>query len=66
MKYFHRCNKVTHGNESICYFDYDGSGVEYQILAGPAFIAMFSVGGIIMGVLGDIHNRSVLFLKEFN
>jgi len=51
------CNKVTHGNESVCYFDYDGSGVEYQILAGPAFIAMFSVGGIIMGVLGDIHNR---------
>jgi len=24
-----------------CYWDYSGSGIEYQVLAGPAFIAVF-------------------------
>ena len=40
-----------------CEWNYLGSGVMYQILAGPAFIAIFSVMGIVLGILGDIYNR---------
>ena len=37
----------------FCYWDYSGLGYEYQILAGPAFIAVFSVFGVLVSVLSD-------------
>lgn len=37
----------------FCYWDYSGLGYEYQILAGPAFIAVFSVCGVLVSVLSD-------------
>ena len=46
-------------NETICkdteqcYWDYSGSGIEYQILAGPAFIAVFTFSNIITGLTSD-------------
>jgi len=36
-----------------CYWDYSGSGIEYQILAGPAFIAVFTFSNIITGLTSD-------------
>ena len=44
-------------NISYCKWDYAGSGVPYQLLAGPSFIAVFTVAGIVLGVLGDLYNR---------
>ena len=36
-----------------CVWDYSGLGYEYQILAGPAFIAVFSVFGVGISILSD-------------
>ena len=40
-------------NTEQCYWDYSGSGIEYQILAGPAFIAVFTFSNIITGLTSD-------------
>jgi len=58
-KYFNstNCGQYVISNKSVCSWDYDGSGVQYQVLAGPAFIAVFTISGIIIGTLGDIYNR---------
>nr|CAB3262831.1 uncharacterized protein LOC100183908 [Phallusia mammillata] len=52
-----RCMSLKNQNESYCEWNYLGSGIEYQLLAGPCFIAIFTVTGIIIGVLGDVYNR---------
>lgn len=36
-----------------CEWDYAGSGLQYQILAGPAFIAIFTVSNIFTGLTSD-------------
>nr|XP_002127145.1 uncharacterized protein LOC100183908 [Ciona intestinalis] len=54
---FDLCEKVYYENQTYCRWDYTGSGIEYQILAGPSFIAIFTVMGIMIGVLGDKYNR---------
>lgn len=36
-----------------CYWDYSGSGIEYQVLAGPAFIAVFTFANLITGLTSD-------------
>ena len=36
-----------------CVWDYNGLGYQYQILAGPAFIAVFSVCGVAISMLAD-------------
>uniref|UniRef100_H2YBH1 Major facilitator superfamily (MFS) profile domain-containing protein n=1 Tax=Ciona savignyi TaxID=51511 RepID=H2YBH1_CIOSA len=54
---FTMCHAAEHQNKTYCRWDYTGSGIEYQILAGPSFIAIFTVMGIVIGVLGDKYNR---------
>lgn len=60
---FSSCGQYVISNKSVCSWDYDGSGVQYQVLAGPAFIAVFTISGIIIGTLGDIYNRLVEFYQ---
>jgi len=36
-----------------CSWEYSGLGIEYQILAGPAFVAVFSISGVLISVLSD-------------
>ena len=43
--------------EFLCVWDYNGQGIEYQILAGPSFILALCVGGIITGILSDRYNQ---------
>ena len=43
---------IENGTE-ICYWDYSGQGIEYQILAGTVFVVVFTFSGVIMGYLGD-------------
>ncbi len=45
------------GGSSFCEWNYNGLGIEYQILAGPSFILAFSVGGLVIGALADRYNR---------
>ena len=36
-----------------CSWDYSGLGLEYQLLAGPAFVAVFSVSAVVLAVASD-------------
>ena len=36
-----------------CRWDYTGLGLDYQLLAGPAFIAVFTVSGAAVGAAAD-------------
>lgn len=60
------CSKVE--NETSCYdlhingtlyceWNYNGLGIDYQLLAGPAFILVFTIAGVFMGVAADKYNR---------
>jgi len=40
-------------NTEYCYWDYSGSGIEYQVLAGPGFIVAFTVANLITGLTSD-------------
>jgi MFS family permease len=49
-------NETTCTDE--CYWEYSGSGYEYQILAGPAFIGVFTVSAMLLAVLSDfLHDK---------
>ncbi|XP_028410997.1 uncharacterized protein LOC114533625 isoform X2 [Dendronephthya gigantea] len=43
-----------------CRWDYDGTGEQYQILAGPVFILVYTITGIPLGFLGGSNKRSKL------
>jgi len=38
---------------SHCYWEYSGAGIQYQILAGPAFILVFIFSAVFLAVLSD-------------
>jgi len=40
-----------------CMWMYSGQGWEYQVLAGPAFIVVFTISGVLMGFLADRVSR---------
>lgn len=52
-----KCLKDDVNQTAVCKWDYTGSGVEYQLLAGPYFVAIFTVMGVVLGALGDTFNR---------
>lgn len=37
----------------LCSWEYNGVGLEYQVLSGPAFIGVFTVSAIILAVISD-------------
>ena len=49
--------------DTSCVWEYSGQGLEFQLLAGPSFIVMFTVSGVVMGWLADkIHRPRLLAL----
>lgn len=49
-------------NETIsggCKWDYTGQGYDYQILAGPIFILIYTFAAIPVGIAADLYNRKV-------
>ncbi|XP_023322348.1 protein spinster homolog 1 [Eurytemora carolleeae] len=46
-------NETSCTEEPLCYWEYSGLGYEYQILAGPAFIGVFTVSAMLLAVLSD-------------
>lgn len=53
-----RCELLTlEDGKSYCEWNYNGLGFEYQLLAGPAFIAVYSIVGIFFGMAADKFNR---------
>ena len=41
----------------MCRWDYDGTGEQYQILAGPVFILVYTLSGIPVGLFAGVFNR---------
>jgi MFS family permease len=55
---YSRCEAVkTENGTNVCLWDYSGLGIDYQILAGPSFMAVFTVAGVVWGVAADRFNR---------
>lgn len=61
-----QCSAVTNETECLalhvngttyCEWNYNGLGIEYQLLAGPAFILVFTIFGIALGIAADKYNR---------
>lgn len=50
------------GDTHACHWDWTGFGGEYQILAGPAFMAVFTIASLVWGMLADKFDRiNILF-----
>jgi MFS family permease len=39
--------------DAECSWEYTGLGMDYQLLVGPAFMAVFTVGSILWGLVAD-------------
>ncbi|XP_047343477.1 probable glucarate transporter isoform X1 [Vespa velutina] len=51
------CQSLELNGSSYCEWNYSGLGLDYQILAGPSFIAVFTIVGVILGIAADRFNR---------
>lgn len=54
----HAQNSTQH----VCVWDYDGTGSDYQILAGPVFILVYTISGIPLGFCAGIFHRRNLIV----
>lgn len=52
-----RCLALEYNGTTYCEWNYNGLGLEYQLLAGPSFIAVYTIIGIFIGVAADRYNR---------
>ncbi|PZC82588.1 probable galactarate/D-glucarate transporter GudP [Helicoverpa armigera] len=52
------CETLVLNGTRYCEWGYNGLGIDYQVLAGPAFMAVFTVVGVILGVVADKFNRA--------
>lgn len=59
-----KCIETTVGNGSqkhtVCDWNYNGQGFEYQIVAGPVFIVIYTFAGIFISFAADRFNRKIL------
>ena len=46
----------------MCKWDHNGQGLQYEILAGPVFIVVYTLVGIPISVLADFSNRRNLLV----
>ncbi|XP_034933644.1 putative metabolite transport protein HI_1104 [Chelonus insularis] len=51
------CLSLELNGTKYCEWNYNGLGLDYQILAGPSFIAVFTVVGVILGIAADKYHR---------
>jgi len=54
---FRSCESLELNGSYYCEWNYNGLGLDYQILAGPSFIAVFTVVGVLLGIAADKYNR---------
>lgn len=48
------------GSQLVCTWDYVGQGIEYQLLAGPVFIVIYTFAGIFISFAADKYNRKMM------
>ncbi|KAF2885090.1 hypothetical protein ILUMI_21093 [Ignelater luminosus] len=51
------CLSYNVNGTPYCEWNYNGLGIDYQILAGPSFMAVFTIMGVILGFAADKYNR---------
>ncbi|XP_014094038.2 MFS-type efflux pump MSMEG_3705 [Bactrocera oleae] len=51
------CVALSLNETTYCEWNYNGLGIDYQILAGPTFILVFTIAGVFMGFAADKYNR---------
>lgn len=51
------CESLEINGTVYCEWNYNGLGLDYQILAGPSFIAVFTIVGVILGIAADKFHR---------
>lgn len=51
------CLSLELNGTKYCEWNYNGLGLDYQILAGPSFIAVFTIVGVFLGIAADRYNR---------
>nr|CAD7198927.1 unnamed protein product [Timema douglasi] len=51
------CAELSVNGTPYCEWTYNGLGIDYQILAGPSFIAVYTIMGVILGIVADKYNR---------
>ncbi|ALC48350.1 CG14439 [Drosophila busckii] len=51
------CYTLAMNGSGYCEWNYNGLGIDYQILAGPTFILVFTIAGVFMGFAADKYNR---------
>jgi len=47
-------NETECASQAECYWHYNGLGLQYQFLAGPAFILVFIFSAVLLAVLSDL------------
>lgn len=52
-----KCLQLNVNGTNYCEWNYNGLGLDYQLLAGPSFILIFTIMGIVLGVVADKYNR---------
>ncbi|CAL8091732.1 unnamed protein product [Orchesella dallaii] len=59
------CATVTgQDGSSACHWDWTGLGGEYQFLAGPSFMAIFTIASILWGILADKYDRVYILFSS--
>lgn len=51
---------VNKTGSPVCKWDYTGQGIQYEIVAGTAFIVIYTFTGIPLGGLADRYNRKII------
>lgn len=51
------CQELHFNGTKYCEWNHNGLGWDYQLLAGPSFIFIFTIMGIVLGVVADKYNR---------
>lgn len=52
------------GSTHACHWDWTGLGTEYQFIAGPSFMAVFTICSIVWGVLADKYDRVYILFSS--
>lgn len=52
------CSATNVNGTFYCEWDYNGLGFEYQVAAGPVFILVFTIVGVVLGIAADKYNRA--------
>ncbi|KAK3087414.1 hypothetical protein FSP39_005573, partial [Pinctada imbricata] len=51
---------LNNQTKHVCKWDYNGQGYDYQIVAGPVFILVYTFAGIFIGYVADKYNRKIM------